>query len=410
MKATGIIAEYNPLHKGHAYHIAKSREITGADCVIAILGGNFVQRGEPAVIDKYTRTQAALINGIDLVIELPVVSAVGSAQYFARGSIGILTELGADYLCFGSEAGDIAPFHAVLDLLATRQDEIDRLIHMQIRKGLSYPLARSKAIEQFTNAAGLSVFFNMPNNILGLEYCQEIIKQNSAITPLTIKRTQNNYHENELSGQFSSADAIRTAIRTGEDAFWDSLPQNVHPLYQDYFTDYAPVFIDDFTDIIRFKLAEIRLEKHSYFHDTRSIAADLPEFLLNKLLAHIQETDSVTQLIEAVKTKDLTYTRISRALIHLMLGITEKDYDNLKEKPCSYIRVLGFNETGRRYLSSIKKNLSCPLIIKPASFKEYLTKDIYASDIYNQILSRKSGHKTTSDYQRQIKPAKLPNS
>lgn len=400
MNSLGIIAEYNPFHKGHAYHIAKAREITGADCVIVIMSGNFVQRGEPAVMNKYVRTRAALLNGADIVIELPVVSAVGSARYFAMGSIGILKNMKAEYLCFGSEAGEITPFRTISGHLAAHREETDSIIHDLVREGISYPLARSRAMEQLLNSEESTVFLSQPNNILGLEYCLEIANQNASISPVTIARAHSNYHDTRLGGHFSSAHAIRNAINSGEDAFWDSLPENTHDCIRDYFDNYAPVFIDDFTDIVRFKLTE--QNRAVICRPTSSSTADLPDFLLNKLLSAVENTVSATQLIEAVKSKDLTYTRISRALMHMILGLTDKNYANLKNNPCPYIRVLGFNKTGQSYLSAVRKELNCPLIVKPADYKEYLTEDIYASDIYNLILSRKSGRETISDYRHEI--------
>lgn len=399
MQSLGIIAEYNPFHKGHAYHIAKSRELSGADCVIVVMSGNFVQRGEPAVIEKYTRTAAALLNGADLVIELPVISATGSAPYFAMGSIGILKELDTRYLCFGSEAGDLSLFQSAAALLNEHWDAIDDRIRDLVKKGVSYPLARSRAVEQVIHSGELSAFLNQPNNILGLEYLLEIKKQEASITPLTIKREGSRYHDTALNGSFSSASAIRNALASKDEALWNAIPENTHAAVRSYFNRYTPVFWDDFTDIVRFKLLGC---------SDRSISgllpptADLPDYLLNKLKAGVRDAVSVTQLIESVKTKDLTYTRISRALLHLILGITEEDYAKQKQNPCPYIRVLGFNETGSAYLSSVKKKLSCPLIVKPADFKEYLIKDIYAGDIYNLVLSRKSGRRTVSDYRHEI--------
>lgn len=414
MKATGIIAEYNPFHKGHACHIAKTREITGADCVIVVMSGNFVQRGEPAIMDKYARARAALLNGADIVIELASVSAVGSAQYFAAGGVGILKNMQADALCFGSESGDITPFLTASSLLLNRKSELDPLIHKYVKGGSSYPLARSRAIQQDSEStallsdtkqpvdlAELSNLFCLPNNILGLEYCMEIILQNAAITPFTIKRTDSGYHDTTLHGQFASASAIRNAINANNAAFLDFLPENTHDFIKEYFNCYPPVFINDFSDMIRFEL--MKMNDMVFDQNQKSSrVADLPEFLQNKLLSHVKDAFSVTQLIEAVKSKDLTYTRISRALLHLLLGITERDYHTLKENPCPYIRVLGLNKTGQAYLAGIKKSLTCPLIVKPADYKEYLSKDIFASDIYNLVLSRKSGCKTVSDYRREI--------
>lgn len=402
LNALGIIAEYNPFHKGHAYHIARSRELSGADCVIVVMSGNFVQRGEPAVMDKYIRTRMALSNGADLVIELPVISATASAQYFARGSIGILKELKANYLSFGSEAGEITPFLTAANLLTKNSSEIDRTIHALVKEGISYPLARARAIEQIIHSRELTSFFDQPNNILGLEYLLEIEKQHAPMTPLTIKRTGNHYHDTKLSHTYSSASAIRNALAADNEAFWDTIPENTHDFICSYFDKYTPVLWDDFTDIVRFRLLSYADTDITHRKTSLSQTADLPDYLLNKLLSRVRDAGSVTQLIEAVKTKDLTYTRISRALLHLILNITESDYQKLKENPCPYIRVLGFNETGQAYLSSVKKEVSCPLIVKPANFKEPLAEDIYASDIYNLILSRKSGRRTISDYQHEI--------
>lgn len=414
MKATGIIAEYNPFHKGHAYHIAKTREITSSDCIIVVMSGNFVQRGEPAIMDKYIRARAALLNGADIVIELPTVSAVGSSQYFAAGGVGILKSMQADALCFGSEAGDITSFLTASSLLLNRESELDALIHEYVKSGSSYPLARSRAMQQNNKTinrhpangqtvdfAQQSALFHLPNNILGLEYCMEINRQNAVLTPFTIKRNDSGYHDTALHGQFASASAIRNAINTNNTAFLNFLPENTRDFVKEYFNRYMPVFIDDFSDMIRFQLLKM---SHIAFdqYQKASHIADLPQFLQNKLLSHVKDAFSVTQLIAAVKSKDLTYTRISRALLHLMLGITEHDYHTLKENPCPYIRVLGLNKTGQAYLAGIKKSLPCPLIVKPADYKDYLSKDIFASDIYNLVLSRKSGCETINDYRHEI--------
>ncbi|MCM1468466.1 MAG: nucleotidyltransferase family protein, partial [Alistipes sp.] len=302
------------------------------------------------------------------------------------------------------EAGEIEPFHTASRLIITRSGEIDATIRELVKTGLSYPLARSRALEQTLNSVELSTFFNRPNNILGLEYCLELARQNAPITPLTIKRTGNDYHSTELDKGFGSARAIRAAIKNGEKSFGDFLPENTRNDVKDYFRDYAPVFMDDFTDILRFLLTNMSDGEIATQIPIKqdSEIADLPDFLLNKLTANVEKARSVTQLIEAVKTKDLTYTRISRALIHLLLGITEKNYAALTENPCPYIRILGLNKTGQKYLSTLKKKLDCPLIVKPADHKEVLTADIHASDIYNLILSRKSDRETVNDYRREI--------
>lgn len=399
INAVGIIAEYNPFHKGHEYHIAQSKKITGADCTVVVMSGNFVQRGEPAIIDKYIRSNMALQCGADLVIELPVKCALGSSSYFSMGSIKILNALKVNNLCFGSEYGDLAVFTKVADLITNNSDKIDSIIHEQVKTGISYPLARNNAILQCIGDTVPKDFITKPNNILGLEYILEIKKQKADITPHTIKRIGNEYHSTEISGVFASASALRTSIFSNPVMFYDNIPSECAKILKEYFKKFKPVFIDDFTDVIFYKLMEIKNNRIFFENDI----ADLPDYLLNRLLKNIESAKNVTALIESAKTKDITYTRISRALMHLLLDIKEDDYLKLKTQPCPYIRVLGFNDAGQKYLASVKKDIACPIIVKPADYKDELKQDIYASDIYNMILSHKSGTETVSDYKRQTR-------
>lgn len=406
----GIIAEYNPFHLGHAYHIAKSREITGADCVIVVMSGNFLQRGEPAITDKYTRAEMALRNGADLVIELPVVSACSSAQYFAKGSIAILNALNVDHLCFGSESGEIAPLNDFILLLTEQESCLDQSIKELTASGISYPLARSRAVEQLlqnNNSSGISPLYDasassksfnnilsQPNNILGIEYLLELKKTHSSIVPHTIKRLGSNYNDTKLSGSFSSASAIRKELQSSDTVPVSALPENVAEILKKYQENHSFPEINDFTLLLKMKLLEMRYSPNNI--------ADLPDYLLNKLIKSMEKCHSVTELIEAAKSKDLTYARINRALTHIILNITDADYKEFLDNPCPYIRILGLNDTGAAFLSSRKRNCQCPIITKPADYRDYLTKDIFASDVYNMILNQKSKQPVCNDFLHKI--------
>lgn len=408
-KALGIIAEYNPFHKGHEYHIKESKRITGTDCVIVVMSGNFIQRGEPALVDKYTRAKMALLNGADLVVELPVVSACSSAQYFAKGSIAILNTLKISHLCFGSESGSITQLNSIADLMNNNKKLLDDFIQCAVATGMSYPMARSKGIEHILSMMpshnGMTIpeysaLIQQSNNILGLEYLLELKQINSSITPVTIKRQGNNYNDTELSGAFSSASSIRSKILNNGFISEDAIPKNAYNMLCEYENNHHFSRIDDFTDIIKFILMELSV--NNKITGIRSNISDMPDFLLNKLFKVLEKSNSVTELIENVKSKDLTYTRISRALIHLLLNITYDDYREFIDEPCKYIRVLALNDTGAQYLSSVKNELTCPIITKPADYKDLLEKDIYASNIYNMVVNKYCKTPLKNDFQHQI--------
>lgn len=409
LKPVGIIAEYNPFHLGHTYHIEKAREITDSNLVIVVMSGNFIQRGEPALADKYTRAQMALKNGADLVIELPVIASCSSASYFAKGSMAILKELNVPAVCFGSESGNISELDILTDILINHSELLDSYIKEYVSTGISYPLARNKAIDKVINssantttsynAADYKNTLNLPNNILGIEYMLEIKKNKYNITPYTIRRQGNNYNDIDISETFSSASAIRNSIINLGTLPENTVPANVYSDLTEYGKLHHFASIDDFSDIIRYRLLEL---KQDILVGRKNDIADLPEYLLNKLLKFFNNCHTASELIATVKTKDLTYTRISRALMHLILNITVSDYETFKNNPCKYIRILGFNEKGTSYLSLVKKNLNCPLISKPANFKEYLTKDIFASDLYNMVVNKYSKEPLIDDYRHKI--------
>lgn len=414
MKTAGIIVEYNPLHKGHAYHIEQTRRITGADYVIAVMSGSFVQRGAPALLDKYTRTRMALLCGADLVLELPALFAAGSAGDFAAGSVALLENLGvADSLCFGSEAGALEPFLKTASVLLDEPASFSVRLQEGLRQGLSFPAARQKALETFLPEAGEN-FFSSPNNLLGLEYTAALLRQKSMIQPFTIPRKGAGYHDvfrlSPDSGQAPketaapapfSASGIRAALnakeanRTTPDAFMETLrcavPAQVLPLWEQILPENSYLFAGDLSSELRYRLLTAAPGEFSRCADvTRELADKLEK---NRLFAGGWE-----ELCASLKTREITYSRISRALCRILLSISADQLECARQNNyASYARILGFRKSAAPLLSSLKKNSAVPLIAKPADASRILSpdamrmfeKDVLASHIWENALYNK---------------------
>ena len=241
MNITGIIVEYNPFHNGHAYHIQKTREKTNCDAIVAVMSGNFVQRGVPAIVDKWNRSKMALMNGVDLVIELPLIYSLSSAEFFASGAVSLLNNLGiVNNLCFGSECGDTDVLSIIGKILTDEPIEFKKILKENLDKGLAYPLARSKALIQFLNIFdnkkllnyNIEEILSSSNNILGIEYCKSLIKLNSSIRPYSIQREGSTYNSTSLNNKFSSATSIRKFIKENKNIkdVETHLPKNVYSL------------------------------------------------------------------------------------------------------------------------------------------------------------------------------------
>lgn len=440
MKTAGIIVEYNPFHNGHQYHIKRTRQETKADFIIAVMSGDFVQRGEPALTDKYTRTRMALLGGADLVLELPVLFATGSAGDFASGAVSLLDKLGVvDALCFGSEAGSIEPFEDIAVLLADEPPCFRSLLQENLRQGLSFPLARSMALKSCLSSwqlpagnaargsaadrsdadigsAPLSVeFLSTPNNILGTEYCTALYKRKSSIRPVTIQREGSGYHDDTLliqnssSRSFSSAAAIRNALK-GAPAYPDwsalapSLPASQLPLWHDLISQKRILFTKDFTKELRCRLI---LEEADGFTQYADVTRELSDKLRKNHLA-FADWDA---LCELVKSKEMTYSRISRALCRILLSITRSQLQQARANDyVPYARILGFRKSAEPLLSAIKKNSSVPLISKLADARRLLNddafsmlqQDITAAHLYESAIAAKTGALPQNEYTRQI--------
>lgn len=407
MSTVGLITEYNPFHNGHLNHIEQSKIITGADTVIAVMSGSFVQRGEPAVIDKYTRTAMALNNGVNLVVELPTVYACSSAEYFSLGAIMTLAELGVDYVCFGSECGDIAILTYIAELLVNEPAQLSNLIKEKLVTGLSYPKARNDSLCEYLkntecqyDPSVIECVLKSPNNVLGIEYIKTIQKYNLSIKPFTIKRTGSDYHDTEILTNTPSASAIRHNFSndtTTHTQLQSSMPENVYNLLLSSHGKQFPVCVDDFSVMLNTKLCYLIYKDNTQLTKYLDVTLDFA----NRLQKMYTGFETFSELIEKLKNKQLTYTRVSRCLMHILLEITDDcalKYYNFGKVP--YIRLLGFDQSGQAYLSTVKKKIEVPLITKTANFKELLREDIFAADLYNMVVFHKFGTKLPNEYKQ----------
>lgn len=389
MKIAGIIAEYNPFHKGHAYHINETKKRCGADYVVVVMSGSFVQRGEPACFDKYTRAHMALCEGADLVLELPALYATSSAEGFARGGISVLHGLGCiDTVSFGCEDADLHLLELAASLLEHESEEFKQHLNEGLKKGLTFPAARAAALEKELGNASTEILAK-PNNILAIEYLRALRLFESHVAPFAFQRC-GDYHSLSLDNEFSSASAIRSFLEehsASESAIY--LPAEAARVL----LNERPPFLtaDDFSDILTYRLLALRNGDFSEFLD---VSTDL-SMRIKKELTHISTYRSFS---EHLKTKQMTRTRINRALLHIILGISGEFYEQMKEEQYpSYARILGFRKASSEVLSEIKKKSAIPVISKMADahllLKESETRlldlDIFSSDLYEAVSARK---------------------
>lgn len=392
MKIVGLITEYNPFHAGHLYHMQQARELTGADYCVVLMSGSFVQRGEPAIFDKYLRTKTALLAGADLVLEIPAAFSTASAHEFAAYGVALLSAIGVDAAVFGSECGQIEILKQAAYALNHESAEFQERLRKGLKAGLTYPQARAKALEmEDTRASVLS----SPNNILGIEYLRAAEDLHSPMEFYTISRKGSGYHEDTLAdANFPSASAIRGIIRNSLskdkdllDILASHLPAVTHPAY----TGAVPVFVDDFSELLNAAVLQLQA--------TFSIA-DLSPELAARLAKPPYFPLSFEERIQALKTRQLTYTRVSRALLHLVLGMREEDISRWKEEGYAlYARILGFRRQSSPLLSCLHKKSSIPLITKMADAAQNLSpsalalleQEVYASHLYQTVRMKRSG-------------------
>ena len=390
MQLCAIICEYNPLHLGHAWQIEQAKRRFGS--VVCIMSGSFVQRGEPAIFDKYLRTKTALLAGADLVLEIPAAFSTASAHEFAAYGVALLSSIGVDAVVFGSECGQIEILKQAAYALNHESAEFQERLRKGLKAGLTYPQARAKALEMEDTWASV---LSSPNNILGIEYLRAAEDLHSPMEFYTISRKGSGYHEDTLAdANFPSASAIRGIIRNSLskdkdllDILASHLPAVTHPAY----TGAVPVFVDDFSELLNAAVLQLQA--------TFSIA-DLSPELAARLAKPPYFPLSFEERIQALKTRQLTYTRVSRALLHLVLGMREEDISRWKEEGYAlYARILGFRRQSSPLLSCLHKKSSIPLITKMADAAQNLSpsalalleQEVYASHLYQTVRMKRSG-------------------
>lgn len=407
MRIAGIVAEYNPFHNGHKFHLEQVKKLTGADYVIVVISGDFTQRGAPALLSKYMRAEMALRNGADLVLELPIYYAAGSAEYFAMGAVSLLDKLGVvNAVCFGSESGNLQLLQQTAGLLIDEPEAFKSAIREYLKTGCTYPQARSLAVSQVYPESDTAALLSSPNNILGIEYLKALTRRNSSIEPFTIKRVGSSYNDASLRNEFSSALAIRTALLAGNElsVIKNQVPENVYDLMTKNYLCYYPVFSNDLSSLLKYKLL---LDYHKGFTQYMDISKEFSDKIKNSIHDYT-DFDGYCNLL---KTKDITYTRISRGFLHILLNMTKDNMERFTELDYTpYARMLGFNKSSTDLLNAIKRNSEIPLLSKLADAKTILDKnelsmlaeDIQAAHIYNAIVTDKFGVQMKNEFTKNI--------
>lgn len=424
MKIVGLITEYNPFHNGHQYHIEKAKEVTGADTVIVVMSGDYVQRGTPSIMPKYIRAEMALRCGAGAVFELPVCYSTGSAEFFATGAISFLDRLNiVDSVCFGSEAGDLECLQKTAAILCEEPKEYKSFLQDNLRNGMSFPAARQKALSSYMGGSGCASLLNDPNNILSVEYLKALKKRNSSIKPYTIRRQGSNYHDTALNSSYSSASAIRsllayssTAISTRSDRTFenthfsnilsqleDQVPSCCLELLKDYHRIQYPVYQNDFSLIMKYKLLNKSARDLTKY-------MDVSVELANRITNQLNNFFNYKQFCELLKTKEMTYTRINRALLHIMLGIKKNTVEEYTKGGYHYYaRLLGFRKDREKILSSIVKSSTLPLLTNlyntdkiPEAGQKMLYHDILASNLYKSVITDKFRTAFENEYKQAI--------
>lgn len=427
MKVTGIIAEYNPFHRGHKYQIDHCKKELGADYVIVTMSGDYVQRGTPALLPKHVRAEMALRCGADLVLEMPVSVSTASAEAFAMGGVSMLDGLHVvDKLCFGSEYGDVSALQELAEILVKEPEEYRRLLKGSLSKGLSFPAARSQALMEYfrnpRNFAGddfdgvltpllnqITQILNSPNNILGIEYCKALLRLDSRIRPVTLKRCGMGYHETLPAAvvsadhiPFASASAIRELLKSvltqgTISQITRQVPEEISTLLASSLQKNKYLTEDAFDPLLSYCILKGNADSFCTYLD---VSRDLAERIINRS----NEISGFLQAASLLKTKELTQARIQRALLHIILDIREVP------SAVPYARVLGFRRESSALLKEIKRSSSIPLLTKLAdadslldeTSQKLLAETTFSSNLYEKLLCQKSDRKFVHEYQKQL--------
>ena len=408
-KVLGIIAEYNPFHNGHLYHLEASKKLTAADYTVAIISGNFTQRGSTSIVDKWSKTKMALENGIDLVIELPVLYSISSAENFADGAIKILNSLGiVDYLSFGAETSDISILNNIANILYSEPEEYKKLLSIELEKGLSFPKARENALLDYIKNSDdivpenriidfekYSKVLSSPNNILGIEYLKALKKYKSSIKPVCISRFKAEYNSANFSENIASATAIRELIKNKNfDTIKTVIPLESSSVLMDCINSGCVV-----PDLNRFEKEIIYTLRKMSIEEIANIP-DVSEGLEFSIKKAANSCNNINEFLDIVKSKRYTITRLQRILLYALLSISKENMQLSKKVEKPYIRVLGFNDNGKKLVSEIAtKNPELKLITSVKKFMDsnfnknlqiIFDKDVWATDVYSLAFENNS--------------------
>lgn len=358
MRVVGFIVEYNPFHNGHLWHLREARRLANANYSIAIMSGNFVQRGEPAFFDKWTRAEMAVSAGVDLVMELPLAFAVRSAQYFAAGGIRLLSALGiVNNVCFGAEHADLALLNEAAEILAN--NNIQNEIRSSLKNGGTYATALSSILERRSSLTGRML--SSPNNILAIEYLRSIKNYSPELAPIVIKRRGADYNDQVITGKIASATAIRQTITSApslSSQVLEAVPPAISNIIQDKIScGQGPIRFDNYSQLL---LAKLRLASEIELSEL----PDMGEGLHYKLQAAALKATTIEELIRLLKSKRYTWTRLQRILVHALLGTNKQNLAKYDELGPLYARVLAFNDKGRELLKAIQFTTKVPVITK----------------------------------------------
>ncbi|WP_433749463.1 nucleotidyltransferase [Falsibacillus pallidus] len=380
MKAAGIVVEYNPFHNGHLHHLEESKKMTEADVMIAVMSGNFLQRGEPALVSKWSRTKMALNAGADIVIELPYAFAAQQADLFAFGAISLLDAMNCSSYCFGSESGNPEAFERTLDYVNNSEQEVNQNIKSYIKLGMSYPSALSHAYTKLGLTEAGFIDLTKPNNILGFHYMKAANRIGSNMGAYTIPRKNADYHDEDFSSAtIASATSIRKAIFSPafkESVITQYIPYSSAEELASYKEEFGKFHHwEDYWSLLQYKLISMPVEYlRGIYEVEEGIEYRLKEFAVG--------STSFKEFMEKVKTKRYTWTRIQRMCLHILTNASKIEMKERSEAP-EYIRLLGMSTSGRCYLNEVKKDLKLPLISKLSSAdKDMIQLDVNASNIY----------------------------
>lgn len=406
MKIVGIIAEYNPIHNGHAYQIAEAKKRSGADYCIVVLSGSFLQRGGAACLDKFTRAKCALLCGADLVFELPVPFATATAPVFAKSGVLLLQKTGiVSHLSFGCECSNPEGLQFLASFFEAEPAEYKTLLKEELKAGQAYPAARKKAFLRFcrtcpdffpasasSDAESFASLLDTPNNILALSYLRAIHSAAPEMQSVPIERKGSSYHERQLSRDFSSATAIRNTLFSEgpTEKLLSALPEQTHSIFIEAWKNHAFVTTDAFSSMLYYKLLSLSQNSHRNYSEY----AEVTENISNRIEKNLSKFTTFTEFAKLLMRKNETYSTISRGLLHILLDIKEQAFSTPQ-----YLRVLGLKKEASFLLREIKEKGSLPILTKaadaafrlPASALPLLEKEFFAENLYHGCFLKPGG-------------------